>query len=73
MWERLGIALNDRYQMALGLNSLLLRSQGKTVLIETGVGEKERPRAQTDSARARGTCSTSCGRSTWRPRTSTSS
>ena len=46
MWERLGIPLNDRYQMALGLNSLLLRSQGKTVLIETGVGEKERPRAQ---------------------------
>jgi len=46
MWERLGIRLNDRYQMALGLNSLLLRSQGKTVLVETGVGEKERPRAQ---------------------------
>lgn len=47
MWERLGIPLNDRHQMALGLNSLLLNSQGKTILIETGVGEKERPRAQT--------------------------
>jgi glyoxylase-like metal-dependent hydrolase (beta-lactamase superfamily II) len=47
MWERLGFPLNDRYQMALGLNSLLLRSQGKTVLIETGVGEKERPLSQT--------------------------
>jgi glyoxylase-like metal-dependent hydrolase (beta-lactamase superfamily II) len=46
MWERLGIPLNDRHQMALGLNSLLLESQGKTILIETGVGEKERPRAQ---------------------------
>lgn len=46
MWERLGIELNDRYQMALGLNSLLVRSLGKTVLVETGVGEKERPRAQ---------------------------
>ena len=46
MWERLGIELNDRHQMALGLNSLLLSSQGKTILIETGVGEKERPRAQ---------------------------
>jgi glyoxylase-like metal-dependent hydrolase (beta-lactamase superfamily II) len=46
MWERLGIALNERHQMALGLNSLLLSSQGKTILIETGVGEKERPRAQ---------------------------
>ncbi len=46
MWERLGIELNERHQMALGLNSLLLSSQGKTILIETGVGEKERPRAQ---------------------------
>src|SRR5947207_1017538 len=42
MWERLNIPLNDRYQMPLGLNSLLVRSQGKTVLIETGVGDKER-------------------------------
>jgi glyoxylase-like metal-dependent hydrolase (beta-lactamase superfamily II) len=33
--------------MPLGLNSILLRSQGKTVLIETGVGEKERPLGQT--------------------------
>jgi glyoxylase-like metal-dependent hydrolase (beta-lactamase superfamily II) len=47
MWERLGIELNERYQMPLGLNSLLLRSQGKTVLIETGVGDKERPLQQT--------------------------
>jgi glyoxylase-like metal-dependent hydrolase (beta-lactamase superfamily II) len=47
MWERLGIELNERYQMPLGLNSLLLRSQGKTVLIETGVGDKDRPLQQT--------------------------
>ncbi|MEX0751056.1 MAG: MBL fold metallo-hydrolase [Dehalococcoidia bacterium] len=47
LWERLGIELNERYQMALGLNSLLVRSEGKTVLIETGVGEKERPLGQT--------------------------
>jgi glyoxylase-like metal-dependent hydrolase (beta-lactamase superfamily II) len=53
LWERLGFALNERHQMALGLNSLLLRSQGKTVLIETGVGEKERPLGQTQ--RAQGT------------------
>jgi glyoxylase-like metal-dependent hydrolase (beta-lactamase superfamily II) len=46
MWERLGIEMNERYQMALGLNSLLLSSQGKTILIETGVGEKERVRGQ---------------------------
>jgi glyoxylase-like metal-dependent hydrolase (beta-lactamase superfamily II) len=48
MWERLGIPLNDRHQMSLGLNSLLLQSQGKTILIETGVGDKERPLAQTE-------------------------
>ncbi len=46
LWERLGIELNDRYQMALGLNSMLVSSQGKTILIETGVGEKERPLGQ---------------------------
>ncbi|MBI5289049.1 MAG: MBL fold metallo-hydrolase [Chloroflexi bacterium] len=48
LWERLGIELNSRYQMALGLNSLLVSSQGKTILIETGVGEKERPLGQTE-------------------------
>jgi glyoxylase-like metal-dependent hydrolase (beta-lactamase superfamily II) len=48
LWERLGFELNARYQMALGLNSLLVRSQGKNVLIETGVGEKERPLGQTE-------------------------
>ena len=48
LWERLDITLNDRHQMALGLNSVLLRSRGKTVLIETGVGEKDRPLGQTE-------------------------
>jgi glyoxylase-like metal-dependent hydrolase (beta-lactamase superfamily II) len=48
LWERLGLTLNARYQMALGLNSLLVRSQGKNILIETGVGEKERPLGQTE-------------------------
>ncbi len=55
LWERLGFGLNERHQMALGLNSLLVRSQGKTVLIETGVGEKERPLAQTLRPQASGT------------------
>ncbi|MBF6600402.1 MAG: MBL fold metallo-hydrolase [Dehalococcoidia bacterium] len=50
MWERLAIPLNERYQMALGLNSLLVRSAGKTILIETGVGDKERVRAQSSPA-----------------------
>jgi len=40
MWERQVRDLDDRYRMEMGLNCLLLRSQGKTVLIETGVGNK---------------------------------
>jgi glyoxylase-like metal-dependent hydrolase (beta-lactamase superfamily II) len=51
LWERLGIELNTRHQMALGLNSLLVESRGKTVLIETGVGEKDRPLGQTERPR----------------------
>jgi glyoxylase-like metal-dependent hydrolase (beta-lactamase superfamily II) len=48
LWERLGIELNARHQMSLGLNSVLVRSAGKTILIDTGVGEKERPLGQTE-------------------------
>ncbi len=48
LWERLGVPLNAKHQMALGLNSLLLQSQGKTILVETGVGDKERPLGQTE-------------------------
>lgn len=40
MWERVTEPLDDRYRIPLGLNCLLLRSQGKTILIETGVGAK---------------------------------
>jgi len=40
MWERVTPPLDDRYRMPLGLNCLLLRSRGQTILIETGVGGK---------------------------------
>ena len=40
MWERVTPPLDDRYRMELGLNCLLLRSRGRTILIETGVGGK---------------------------------
>ncbi len=40
MWERVQRDLDDRYRMPLGLNCILLRSRGKTVLVETGVGGK---------------------------------
>lgn len=44
MWEPYAGALDDRHRMSLGLNCLYLESQGKRILIETGVGQKERVR-----------------------------
>jgi len=38
MWEPFAGPLDDLHRMSLGLNSLLLRSQGRLILIETGVG-----------------------------------
>lgn len=40
MWERVAPPLDERYRMPLGLNCLLLRSRGQTILVETGVGAK---------------------------------
>ncbi len=40
MWERVSGPLDDRYRIPLGLNCILLRSQGQTILVETGVGAK---------------------------------
>ena len=40
MWERVAPPMDERYRIPLGLNCLLLRSEGKTILIETGVGGK---------------------------------
>lgn len=51
MWERaVAPPLDSQYRMALGLNSVLVRSAGKTVLIETGVGDKEGHRRQASPA-----------------------
>ena len=42
MWERVANPkLDDQYRMPIGLNSLLVRSTGKLILVETGVGNKE--------------------------------
>ena len=46
LWEPLAGPLDARHRMALGLNCLLLRSQGKLVLIETGIGDKGHARRQ---------------------------
>src|SRR5918994_2804601 len=40
MWEPFSGPMDSRHRLSLGLNSLLVRSQGKLVLIETGVGDK---------------------------------
>jgi glyoxylase-like metal-dependent hydrolase (beta-lactamase superfamily II) len=40
LWEPFAPDRDDRHRLSLGLNSLLLRSQGRLVLIETGVGDK---------------------------------
>jgi glyoxylase-like metal-dependent hydrolase (beta-lactamase superfamily II) len=42
MWEPYAGELDDKHRMALGLNSVLVRSQGRLVLVETGVGDKPR-------------------------------
>ena len=40
MWERVLPPLDPMHRLTLGLNCILLRSQGQTILIETGVGAK---------------------------------
>ena len=40
LWEREAPPLDARYRIPLGLNCVLLRSRGKTILIETGIGGK---------------------------------
>lgn len=40
MWEPLVGPLDEEHRLAVGLNCLLVRSQGKLVLVETGVGNK---------------------------------
>lgn len=45
LWEPYAGPLDDRHRMPLGLNCLYLESQGKRILIETGVGDKERARS----------------------------
>jgi glyoxylase-like metal-dependent hydrolase (beta-lactamase superfamily II) len=42
MWEPVVDDLDESHRTSLGLNCLLLQSEGKTILIETGVGDKAR-------------------------------
>jgi len=51
MWERIAKpSLDEQHRMPLGLNCLLVRSHGKLVLIETGVGDKDGARRQSTPA-----------------------
>ena len=40
VWEPLVEPLDDRHRLPLGLNCLIIRAQGKTILAETGCGTK---------------------------------
>jgi glyoxylase-like metal-dependent hydrolase (beta-lactamase superfamily II) len=40
MWEPIAGPLDERHRVTLALNSVLLRSKGRLILIETGVGDK---------------------------------
>jgi len=42
LWEPVVEDLDESHRTSLGLNCLLLQSEGKTILIETGVGDKAR-------------------------------
>ena len=46
MWERVTPDLNDRNQILLDLNCLLIRGHGHTMLVETGMGNKLDERRQ---------------------------
>ena len=41
MWERYAPELDEKHRIPVGLNSLVIRSDGKCILIDTGVGMKE--------------------------------
>jgi glyoxylase-like metal-dependent hydrolase (beta-lactamase superfamily II) len=40
MWQPYAGDLDDQHRLGVGLNCLLVRSQGKLILVETGVGSK---------------------------------
>lgn len=40
MWEEYAGPLDEKYRMGLGLNSMVVRGRGKTVLVDTGCGSK---------------------------------
>ena len=58
MWESHAGELDSRHRVSLGLNSLLVKSQGKLVLIETGVGDKASGWRRQSSPAERGTLMT---------------
>jgi glyoxylase-like metal-dependent hydrolase (beta-lactamase superfamily II) len=40
MWERYTPDIDEKNRIPVGMNSLLIRSEGKTILVDTGVGTK---------------------------------
>jgi glyoxylase-like metal-dependent hydrolase (beta-lactamase superfamily II) len=41
MWERYTPDIDDKHRIPVGLNSLVIRSEGRTILTDTGIGTKE--------------------------------
>lgn len=58
MWESHAGELDSRHRLTLGLNSVLVRSGGKLILIETGVGDKASGWRRQSSPPERGTLMT---------------
>ena len=50
MWERVVPPLDAQHRIALGLNCLLIRSEGRLVLVESGVGGKPGDRDNASAA-----------------------
>ncbi|MCH8050395.1 MAG: MBL fold metallo-hydrolase [Chloroflexi bacterium] len=42
MWEKYVPDIDEKYRLPVGLNSLFIRGGGKTVLVDTGCGDKSR-------------------------------
>ncbi len=43
MWKRYVRELDDNYRMPMGLNSVVIRTRGRTILVDTGTGAKGTP------------------------------
>ncbi len=67
MWEPYAPELDDKHRQPMGLNCLVIRGEGKTVLVETGVGTKASRAPGAAGTEASGTLLQNLGREGIRP------